>query len=87
MLVREASGDEFLAMRLAHDKILGVNDCYINARLTELRGEPFTILSSETYQTATDGGGSNPITSSKYFVSYQRKTSTDNFVHLNNGFA
>ena len=58
MLAREASGDEFLAMRLAHDKILGVNDCYINARLTELRGEPFTILSSETYQTAIDVGKS-----------------------------
>jgi len=28
-LVREASGDEFLAMRLARDKILGINDRYI----------------------------------------------------------
>ena len=30
-LVREASGDEFLAMRLARDIIAGVNDRYINA--------------------------------------------------------
>jgi len=31
-LVREASGDEFLAMRLARDTIPGVNDRYINVR-------------------------------------------------------
>ena len=36
-LVREASGDEFLAMRLARDKIPGVNDRYINARSAKLR--------------------------------------------------
>jgi len=36
-LVREASGDEFLAMRLARDKIPGVNDRYINAHPAKLR--------------------------------------------------
>jgi len=36
-LVREASGDEFLAMRLARDKIPGVNDRYINADPAKLR--------------------------------------------------
>ena len=36
-LVREASGDEFLAMRLARDKIHGVNDRYINAHPVKLR--------------------------------------------------
>ncbi len=36
-LVREASGDEFLAMRLARDKIPGVNDRYINTRPVKLR--------------------------------------------------
>jgi len=36
-LVREASGDEFLAMRLARDIIPGVNDRYINAHPAKLR--------------------------------------------------
>jgi len=36
-LAREASGDEFLAMRLARDKIPGVNDRYINAHPDKLR--------------------------------------------------
>ncbi len=36
-LVRETSGDEFLAMRLARDKIPGVNDRYINASPAKLR--------------------------------------------------
>jgi len=36
-LVREASGDEFLAMRLARDIIPGVNDRYINADPAKLR--------------------------------------------------
>ena len=36
-LVREASGDEFLAMRLARDKIPGVSDRYINATPAKLR--------------------------------------------------
>jgi len=36
-MVREASGDEFLAMRLARDKIPGVNDRYINADPAKLR--------------------------------------------------
>jgi len=36
-MVREASGDEFLAMRLARDIIPGVNDRYINARPVQLR--------------------------------------------------
>ncbi|MFC2068539.1 tyrosine-type recombinase/integrase [Chloroflexota bacterium] len=36
-MVREASGDEFLAMRLARDKIPGVNDRYINANPVKLR--------------------------------------------------
>ena len=36
-LVREASGDEFLAMRLARDKIPGVSDRYINASPAKLR--------------------------------------------------
>ena len=35
-LVREASGDEFLAMRLARDKIQGVNDRYINTDAVKL---------------------------------------------------
>jgi len=36
-LVREASGDEFLAMCLARDKIPGVNDRYINASPAKLK--------------------------------------------------
>ena len=36
-LVREASGDEFLAMRLARDIIPGVSDRYININLAKLR--------------------------------------------------
>jgi len=36
-LVREASGDEFLAMRLARDTIPGVNDRYINVRPVQAR--------------------------------------------------
>ena len=36
-LVREASGDELLAMRLARDKIPGVNDRYINVQPHQLR--------------------------------------------------
>ncbi len=36
-LVREASGDEFLAMRLARDKIPGVNDRYINTDPIKLK--------------------------------------------------
>jgi len=36
-LVREASGDEFLAMRLARDIIPGMNNRYINAPLAKLR--------------------------------------------------
>ena len=36
-LVREASGDEFLAMRLARDIIPGVNNRYINAPTAKLR--------------------------------------------------
>ena len=37
-LVEEASGSECLAMRLARDKITGVNDRYINATPAKLRG-------------------------------------------------
>jgi len=36
-LVREASGDEFLAMRLARDIIPGQNDRYINTSVAQLR--------------------------------------------------
>jgi len=36
-LVREASGDENLAMRLARNKVTGVNDRYINAAPVKLR--------------------------------------------------
>ena len=36
-LVSEASGDEFLAIRLARDIIPGVNDRYINAGPVKLR--------------------------------------------------
>jgi len=48
-LVREASGDEFLAMRLARDKIPGVNDRYINAdpaklRKSLIRYSPLTLI-------------------------------------------
>jgi len=35
-LVHQASGDEFLAMRLIRDKIPGYNDRYINFRLSDL---------------------------------------------------
>ena len=36
-LVKEASGDEFLAMRLIRDKIPGMNDRYINFSMVRLR--------------------------------------------------
>ena len=36
-LVREASGDEFLAMRLIRDKIPGQNDRYISFSTVRLR--------------------------------------------------
>ena len=68
-LVREASGDEFLAMRLARDVIPGVNDRYINyspARLREdlIRYSPLRLVSRKR----TAQAGEKPAQAGEYMV-------------------
>jgi integrase len=68
-LVREASGDEFLAMRLARDVIPGINDRYINYSLTRLREDlirysPLRLVS----QKRTVQAGEKPTQTGEYMV-------------------
>ena len=68
-LVREASGDEFLAMRLARDVIPGVNDRYINyslARLKEdlIRFSPLRLI----IRKKKSGRSKKPTQTGKYMV-------------------
>ncbi len=63
-LVREASGDEFLAMRLIRDKIPGLSDRYINFPQNQLvealaRYSPLRLIASGRVSSGGDGGESN----------------------------
>ena len=61
-LVHQASGDEFLAMRLIRDKIPGYNDRYINTRLPYLvaalnRYSPLQLIKLDGGAHGGDNGG------------------------------
>ncbi|MBA7688610.1 hypothetical protein ES703_97095 [subsurface metagenome] len=61
-LVQQASGDEFLAMRLIRDKIPGYNDRYINTRLPYLvaalnRYSPLHLIKLDGGADGGDAGG------------------------------